>query len=166
MRTTELDWRQNQAALLGAPFARTTRSGRGEVSSNRATVTTAGRTACRERSERPRSAPSRILSMSRRGSGAFPISSQRWHHITSPTATLNSTIALHGLDNQSAPASSTNISVPSLHLNAARQLILPVSDAGSTAHLPERPVVTRTTQPACQPAVAANAVCRTLDPNV
>lgn len=159
----------SQAALLGTPSERTTRSDGLASGVNRATVSTDGRMACLGRSVRPRRAPSRIRNAARRGSGAFPSSSQRWHQKTRATAPTSSTSAVNGLDNQSAPASSTNMSVLSAHQNAGR---LP-KDSGARSDgdgqeigQSEHSGVTRTTQSACQAYDPASAGHRTLDPNV
>jgi hypothetical protein len=166
------DWQRDfaaQAAVRGDPSERASRSDGRPADVKRATVTTAGRIACLVRSDRPRSAWSRIRAAGRRGSGALPFSSQRWHQTTSPTARDMSTTATHGCDSQSAPDSSTNMSLPPTHRNAGYSLCVPVTllyrgDQEFTTCAWS--AVASRSQPACQAWSLTIGATRPLYPNV
>jgi hypothetical protein len=89
------------------------------------------------------------------GIGGRPVSSHWWHHATIPTTLASRKPAIHGFESQSAPASSTNISVP---LDGENVIHFCLGIAGeatppsqfSCALEPE--TVTRITHSVCQPS--------------
>jgi hypothetical protein len=112
MQSVRITQQPRQAALLGilddGRRLREIAVGRVRVTGRRAAETNAGDSWTRVRLRANRTAWTR----SWRGAGARPVSSQRWHQSTRPTARATASAASQGFESQSAPPSSMTILGP------------------------------------------------------
>ena len=78
-----------------------------------------------------------------RGAGALPVSSQRWHHSTRPTANERAVAASHGLESQIAPPSSITMSFSSSESSTPASFPVGISTprSGSVSHRSARQVL-------------------------